>query len=212
MDKHNDHLVSGFTSPSGTRPEGLGKCPFCEPSETLWESERYRVLTDAYPRCTGHVLLITKEHLASHMHAPEAWLPEFRAAEERVRQFLIDRFGAATFYENGGARQMVQHAHLHGLPFRPHIKRKWLESGKLERIQGWEDARREKEREGHYFYLETEEGCFLLRRYKAMMDRVRKQLVGQTEAALDPKTGKMLRGGPEMVARTVALWRDTIGE
>lgn len=165
------------------------------------------MLPDRYPRCAGHVLLVTKEHLASHMHAPAAWQAEFEAAQERVRRFLLETFGHAAFYENGGARQEVPHAHLHGLPFSPHVKQKWLETEKLERIQDWKDARREKEAAGHYFYLETVEGRFLIRRYRFVLTRVRNQLLDRTEASLDPVTGKMRRGGPDMVARTRELWQ-----
>jgi diadenosine tetraphosphate (Ap4A) HIT family hydrolase len=183
-------------------------CPFCSATDVLWESEHYRILPDAFPRCSGHVLLITRDHYASHMHAPAEWLPELRAAQERVRSFLLRLYGAAAFYENGGARQQVPHAHLHGFPFRPHVKRRWLEEGKAERISGWEEARREKERSGHYFYLETGDGCFLIRRYGFMLRRIKAQLVRHTDAALDPDTGKMLRGGPAQAARTVRAWAD----
>lgn len=184
-------------------------CAFCrvDPERAaLWEGEQYRILADGYPRCAGHVLLVTRAHLASQMHAPLAWMPEFYAAQERVRSFLQAIFGQAAFYENGGARQEVPHAHLHGLPFAPEIPAAWMTDGWIEPIAGWEDARRERERTGHYFYLETDEGRWLVRRYGKVLKGVRGQLVGQTEASVDPESGKMARGGPEMVAQTVALW------
>jgi hypothetical protein len=46
-----------------------------------------------------------------------------------------------------------------------------------------------------------------VRRYKYVLKRVRVQLLGQTESPLDRTTGKMARGGPEMVARTRELWQ-----
>ncbi|HEU4754077.1 MAG TPA: HIT domain-containing protein, partial [Armatimonadota bacterium] len=183
---------------------------FCRPgigSEALWESHHYRVLADGYPRCAGHVLLVTKEHLPSHMQAAEEWLEEFERAQDLVRRFLEETFGGAAFYENGGARQEVPHAHLHGLPFEPLVPQKWLKAGRLERIGGWSDAREECRRSGHYFYLEAGEDRFLVRDYGYILSRVRGQLVDQTEARLDPRTGRMVRGGPEMVQRTAALWR-----
>jgi diadenosine tetraphosphate (Ap4A) HIT family hydrolase len=191
-------------------PLNAEDCAFCQASvapPALWESEHYCIIPDAFPRCAGHVLLITKYHFASHMHAPADGMPEFLAAEERMRSFLLRAFGKATFYENGGARQVVPHAHLHGLPFHPAIKPKWLEKGYLDAIGSWEDARRECEAVGHYFYLETPDGRYLIRRYKKVLDAVRDQLVGQTEARVQPDTGKMIRGGAEMVARTRELWR-----
>ena len=187
-----------------------GECAFCREgsrAHALWESEHYRVLADEYPRCAGHVLLVTKAHLASHMHAPAAWMGEFEAAQERVRAFLLNTFNSAAFYENGGKRQEVPHAHLHGLPFSPQVPADWLEAGFVERISGWQDARREREQAGHYFYLETREDRCLVRRYKYVLKRVRAQLVGQTEARVEAETGKMTRGGADMVNRTRELWR-----
>src|SRR5688572_33416806 len=99
------------------------------------------------------------------MEAPAEWAEELARAQELVRRFLVETFGAAAFYENGGARQQVAHAHLHGLPFHPCVKRKWLQQGKLERVEGWPEARREKEEAGHYFYLEPADGSFLIREY-----------------------------------------------
>lgn len=184
-------------------------CAFCQEipeRSALWEGEQYVILADEYPRCAGHVLLVTRTHLASQMHAPLAWMPEFVVAQNLVRSFLRETFGHATFYENGGARQEVPHAHLHGLPFRPEIPAVWTTDGWIEPIAGWDDARRERERAGHYFYLETDEGRWLVRRYGKVLNGVRGQLIGQTEASLDPETGKMMRGGAEMVAETAALW------
>lgn len=186
------------------------ECAFCRPGierQALWESEHYRILADEYPRCAGHVLLVTRHHYPSHMRVPREWEPEFHAAQERVRCFLRDTFGRAAFYENGGARQEVPHAHLHGLPFAPRVPAKWLAEEYLVQIPDWDAARQESERVGYYFYLETGEGRYLVRRYKFVLKRVREQLVGQTEARLDPETGKMVRGGPEMVSRTVQLWQ-----
>lgn len=185
-------------------------CAFCRPetaAEALWEGEHYRVLADAFPRCAGHVLLVTRAHLPSHMHAPREWMPEFAEAQRSICRFLRDTFGAATFYENGAKHQEVPHAHLHGLPFDPVIDPDWLRERKLERISGWEDARRECEREGHYFYLETGSGSYLIRKYKFVLRRVRSQLLDQTEATQDADTGKMARGGPDMIQQTARLWR-----
>jgi diadenosine tetraphosphate (Ap4A) HIT family hydrolase len=186
-------------------------CPFCRPDDPLWEGQHYLVLADAYPRCAGHVLLVTREHLSSHMDAPPKWLEEFARAQDLVRAFLLATFGRAAFYENGGARQQVPHAHLHGLPFHPRVKRKWLKGGKLEAVAGWPEARREKEEAGRYFYLETADGSFLIREYAFVLKRVRDQLFDQTEASVDPETGKMRRGGPEMVRRTREMWIDWRG-
>lgn len=173
----------------------------------LWRSEHYALIPDGFPRCTGHLLLITRAHLPSHMHAPAEWEAERAAAQALVRSFLLETFAAASFYENGARRQEVPHAHLHALPFRPVVPPEWEQLGWVQPISGWADARRECVRAGHYFYLETADGCWLLRRYRRVLSEVRAQLVGQTDAAVDPISGKPQRGGTEMVARTIELWQ-----
>jgi hypothetical protein len=142
------------------------------------------------------------------MHAPKAYLDEFRTAHERMRQFLLATSGRAAFYENGARNQEVPHAHLHGLPFEPRLPPEWLRTGALQSIASWRDAREERKRQGYYFYLETAAGQFLVKSYKQVLAGVRNQLVDQTEARIDPTSGKMVRGGTEMVARTVGLWRE----
>ncbi len=190
-------------------------CAFCRPGfadTVLWESEHYRIVPDGFPRCAGHVLLVTKEHMPSHMHAPAKWLPEFEEAQHQLRRFLHIHFGRAAFYENGARRQEVPHAHLHGLPFDPVIPDEWIQGEALEPVESWAGVRQERKRRGFYFYLETDRGRFLVRSYQYIMRGVRDQLVGQTEARLDPETSKMLRGGPEIVARTRELWENWSAE
>lgn len=193
-------------------------CAFCRPEigrEALWESEHYRILADEYPRCAGHVLLVTREHFPSQMHAPAAWLAEFEAAQERMQRFLQDVFGRATFWENGGKRQEVPHAHLHGVPFDPGVETGWPGRRVLRRVEGWPEVREERERRGYYFYLETGTGRYVFRRDGWELKWVRlqlyRQVLAQTEARANLRRGRLVRGGPEMVARTGELWRKWSG-
>ncbi len=190
----------------------LAPCPFCvrDPALVLWASEHYSVLADAFPRTAGHVLLVTNDHYASHMHAPAAWTTELEAAQTLVRRFLVDVFGAASFLENGGARQEVPHAHLHGVPFAARVPPDWLLTGVVRRVDDWDVVRRDCERRGSYMLLETPAGRYLLARdadYGRLLYTVRKQIVDQTPAEFDPAAGELLRGGPGMVAHTVGLWQ-----
>lgn len=185
-------------------------CPFCavRGEAVLWEDDRYRILADAFPRCTGHLLLITRRHLASHMDAPGEWLPALLAAQERAARFLQEQLGGASFFENGGARQAVPHAHLHGLPLAVTVQPAWLREGRLERVSGWPGVRQERERRGFYFYLESAPEAYLLRDYSFVRREIRKQALLRTDARAGRGT-KLLRGGPDMVARTVRLWRES---
>src|SRR5689334_3730847 len=111
-------------------------CPFCvrDQSLVLWESEHYAIMADAFPRTAGHVLLVTKDHYASHMHAPVEWTAELEDALALARRFLTDIFGAASFLENGATRQEVPHAHLHGVPFAAQVQPEWLTGGALRAV------------------------------------------------------------------------------
>jgi diadenosine tetraphosphate (Ap4A) HIT family hydrolase len=186
-------------------------CPFCRAdigSVTLWESEHYRVIADEFPVCAGHVLLLTKEHFASHVHAPIEYMEEFENAQERVRQFLLDTFRKASFFENGAKRQSVPHAHLWGLPVHFGIPQDWLKQGQVFSVANWQDVRREREATGYYFYVENDDGRFRIPEpaYEFVLDNWRLQLTQQTEAQIDP-SGRMKRFGAEVVTQTVKLWR-----
>lgn len=165
------------------------------------------MLADRFPRCVGHVLLITRDHCPSHMSVKRARLGEFQAGVNLVSRFLHDCFGRAAFYENGGKRQEVPHAHLHGLPFEPQIDEQWVREGWLSPTDDWRGARKEWKRRGHYFYVATGGRGYLIHKYRKSLDAIRRQLVDQTEARFDPDRRHMLRGGPETVCATQELWR-----
>jgi diadenosine tetraphosphate (Ap4A) HIT family hydrolase len=196
-------------TPPGGPPDA---CPFCvpDPALVLWSSDHYHVLADAFPRTAGHILVTTRGHYASHMHAPAQWLEDLAAAQAQARRFLIEVFGAASFLENGGRRQEVPHAHLHGVPFAATVPEAWLAEGMLRRVPGWPAVRAEVERAGAYVFIETSDGCYLLQRdadYGRLLYALRRQIVDQTPAEFDPSAGQLLRGGPGMVEQTVGLWR-----
>lgn len=189
-------------------------CPFCHPNFTansLWENAQYRIIADQYPLCVGHILLISKTHYSSHMHAPIEQRNELEAAQHQARQFLYDNFGKVSFYENGNTtHQDVPHAHLHGVPFSVSIPDNWLEQGFLQRAASWQAVWQECERVGHYTYFETDAGRFTLQnedKHELLLNTIRAQLAMQTEAEIDRGTGAMKRGSAEMVTRTIQCWR-----
>jgi len=152
-------------------------------------------------------MLLTRDHLPSHMHAPKALLPEFHAARELMHRYLMESAGRATYYENGARRQEVPHAHLHGFPFEAEVLPEWIGAGALEQVTSWDDVREECEQRGHYYYLGTRQGHFLVRKYSFVLKAVRAQLVSRSEARRDPLTGHIIRGGPNMVEATRQMWR-----
>jgi len=172
---------------------------------TLWESARYRVFADEFPRCVGHVLLVSKAHLLGHMDAPIEWLPEFMAAQTLVRRFLVDTFGRASFWEHGGPDKEVGHAHLHGTPVDFVLDAGWFDRGQARHVNGWPDVREHRERTGEYVYAAGPAGAYLVLDEPAVLVEVRRQFVEQVGTQTDARGG-LLRLGPEAVDRTRALW------
>jgi diadenosine tetraphosphate (Ap4A) HIT family hydrolase len=191
----------------------LNVCPFCRTEITtasLWENTHYRVVADEYPRCIGHLLVLSKAHYPSHMHAPIEQLSELEFAQCQARQFLLDNFGRASFLENGGVRQEVPHAHLHSVPVTASIPPSWIERGILKRVEHWRDVWREREQTGHYCYVETAEGRFVLRgdsEDELLLNEMRSQVIAQTTAEIDPETGALKRGDRDMVTETIRVWK-----
>jgi diadenosine tetraphosphate (Ap4A) HIT family hydrolase len=185
-------------------------CPFCAEqiqAVTLWESEHYRVFADEYPRCVGHVLLITKTHVVGHADAPPTWLHELAQVQEHVTRFLQDTFGAASFWEHGGGDKEVPHAHLHGVPVDMVLGSTWLNSGRARRVDGWPAVQRYRQDMGAYVYAAGRAGAYLVLDEPGVLHEVRHQFVRQLGSALDAQGG-LHRHGPEVVARTRELWRD----
>jgi diadenosine tetraphosphate (Ap4A) HIT family hydrolase len=73
-------------------------------------------MPDEHPRCTGHLLVLSKAHLLDHADAPTEWWRELASTQVLVRRFLLETFGRCFFWENGGPRKEVAHAHLHAVP------------------------------------------------------------------------------------------------
>jgi len=141
------------------------------------------------------VLLITRPHLVSHMDAPLEWLDELDDAQALVRQFLVDTFGRAGFWERGGPDKEVGHAHLHGAPVDLALEH-------VRPVRGWSEVREQRD----YVYASGSAGACLVLDYPAALAEVRRQFVAQTGARQDGN-GPLLRLGPEMVDRTRALWK-----
>jgi len=189
-------------------------CPFCHPrvpQTALWESEHYRVIADEFPRCVGHVLLLTKAHSPCHAALMDGHEPEFLLAQARVRRFLHETFGAASFFEHGGGeRQDVPHAHLHGFPLAATLPPPLRDNSGLQPVRDWLDVRQEWVQSGHYVYVETGEGRFLIPDacYDLLLDDLRHQLATQTEATIDPRTRMLVRLEPAVADRTRQTWKE----
>jgi len=92
------------------------------PSELLFETENFGVITDIGPIVEGHCLIIAKEHIPSFACLSPVLFEELNHVKERlsnaIRKVYTDpiafEHGAATFTKNAGC--CIDHAHLHIVP------------------------------------------------------------------------------------------------
>ena len=192
----------------------LDECPFCDSkiaSAALWENAHYRIIADQYPRCVGHILLLSKTHLASHMCAPFDYLPKLKAAHVQARQFLMNVFGKVSFWENGGSPyQEVLHAHLHGMPVSLRVPDHWIAEHIIRPVKSWEDAWQKCQQVSPYCYIETGDQSYLLQRddhYLTILNEARSQLAVQGAVELEPGTGDIKCHGTAMMNETIHLWK-----
>ena len=183
-------------------------CPFCRPGLdrlALLASKHYVVIPDEYPRCTGHLLLVTRTHLIDHMDAPSTWMGDLEATQTRMRRFLLETFGRYSFLENGGHRKEVPHAHLHGVPVELSIDPVRFE-GHVHQVESWDDLQRRAAGADRYAYVETSRARYFVPddQYWPILNMIRSQTVAQTDGQFEGDW--LARFGPQVVARTRALW------
>jgi diadenosine tetraphosphate (Ap4A) HIT family hydrolase len=103
-----------------TQPEK--SCPFCSPSpeRVLLAGSEAMALWDRHPLSPGHVLLITRRHIASWFEATEAERAEILRLTDDARQVVLRKHSPDGFNLgiNDGvvAGQTVPHLHLHLIP------------------------------------------------------------------------------------------------
>jgi diadenosine tetraphosphate (Ap4A) HIT family hydrolase len=97
-------------------------CPFCNltAERILWEEGPVVAVRDAYPVSRGHVLLVTRRHVASYFDAtaPEKaalWRAIERARAELVAELSPDGVNVG-FNDGAAAGQTVMHLHVHVIP------------------------------------------------------------------------------------------------
>jgi len=138
-------------------------------------------------------------------------LPELKTAQAQARQFLLDVFGKASFWENGGSIfQEVPHAHLHGMPAILRVPGHWTNEDIVQPTAGWEDVWQKCQQITHYCYIETDDQGYLLQRedrYATLMKEARSQLAAQAVVEIEPRTGDIKHHGAEMMDETIRLWK-----
>lgn len=207
MEERSDPLPGAHGEP------GAG-CVFCHPEvqpPALAETAHVRLVPDKYPLLPGHLLVITREHLACLGAASAEVVAEVEAMAARARAFLVERYGAPLTWENGVAGQSVFHAHLHLIP-----KPAALELPPTDGAGGWspagglQDLREHHRRHGHYHYVELGAERRIMTPDGELIRRMRGTLA--RAAGIKPGDGRFVRATtPADVEEVARRWGDWAG-
>ncbi|MBQ6539175.1 MAG: HIT domain-containing protein [Bacilli bacterium] len=102
----------------------MNDCIFCKiingdiPSNTVYEDETIKVITDINPVTNGHLLVLPKEHYVNIFDLDDAVLLKIIYYVRETYPVLKEKLGCIglTLAQNNGHGQDVKHFHLHLIP------------------------------------------------------------------------------------------------
>jgi len=104
----------------------MNDCIFCKiirgeiPANKVYEDDKVLAFLDIKPVNPGHILIISKDHFADFLQAPDEIICQMTLATKKIgKKILASGLGEAiTFTFNNGraAGQVVDHVHLHIMP------------------------------------------------------------------------------------------------
>lgn len=95
-------------------------CPFCNLNNIEHSTEFFNIIYDEYPVSKGHILVISKRHIASYFDLSNDEKHELIEIIDTLQRYLSDTYSPDGFnvgFNDGKcAGQTVQHFHLHIIP------------------------------------------------------------------------------------------------
>lgn len=95
-------------------------CPFCNLTNIEHSTEFFNIIYDKYPVSEGHILVISKRHIASYFDLSNDEKHELVEIIDTLQRYLSDTYSPDGFnvgFNDGKcAGQTVQHFHLHIIP------------------------------------------------------------------------------------------------
>lgn len=95
-------------------------CPFCQPGEVLLENDLALVVRDKFPASPGHLLILTRRHVADWFETTAPERLALCALADAAKSWLDGEFHPDGFNlgVNVGeaAGQTIDHVHLHLIP------------------------------------------------------------------------------------------------
>ena len=184
-------------------------CAFCDPQASpgvLTENEHIRLIPDLFPVAPGHVLLVSKEHLACYGAASPAVLGDLEELSQTAAAFVRQEYRVEpVLWENGGAGQTVFHAHLHVMPVALDAIEEVIESEHMREVSGWDDVASLWQDHGAYHYLQYREHRRLIEGNGAMNWEFRRRVA--IAAGMRFEGGRLVRATTNDDVRAVsARW------
>lgn len=151
-------------------PRDMDLCTFCYPAPRygmtppiLYEDEEVYVMPALGQFTEGYLLLIHQEHVDCFGDVANDHIDEVK---ERIRDALVDTYGACCFYEHGrtgsclarGDSRICYHAHLHCVPIRKDFTDRITRDFDRIPVEEWPEVVDHYEDSPHYLYLETDDG------------------------------------------------------
>lgn len=103
----------------------MENCPFCNvlPEHILAENESALVIPNLFPATMGHLLVITRDHIAEMSQlTPEQWIDLAGLVKEAgdILKEKLKPAGLNVFHNEGlVAGQTIKHLHVHLVPREP---------------------------------------------------------------------------------------------
>ena len=95
-------------------------CPFCNLNNIEYSTNFFNIIYDKYPVTKGHILVISKRHIASYFDLSNDEKHELIEIIDTLQRYLSDTYSPDGFnvgFNDGKcAGQTVQHFHLHIIP------------------------------------------------------------------------------------------------
>lgn len=95
-------------------------CPFCNLNNIEHSTKFFNIIYDKYPVSKGHILVISKRHIASYFDLCGVEKYELVEIIDTLQKYLSDTYSPDGFnigFNDGKcAGQTVQHFHLHIIP------------------------------------------------------------------------------------------------
>ena len=96
------------------------ECPFCHPDGAMLEGELAYALYDRFPVTPGHVLLVTRRHVADWFATSSEERRALCELAEQARELLIRQWQPDGFNLGvnigAAAGQTIAHVHVHLIP------------------------------------------------------------------------------------------------